>query len=163
MRRVEQAKCLCLPLGSIPGGSKALLLRNRKRHILVDTLGLLIACSVEPADISDRKAAALLLGGLRPLFQEYRLHRTGCVLGERMLEAYIPLLATHFIELLTNELGCPKPRLTRAGLEILQHYEWPGNIRELRNVIERAVISARGCALEFDVPGTGYPKFLPMA
>ena len=67
----------------------------------------------------------------------------------------IPLLTTHYIELLTNEFGCPKPRITRAGLEILQSYEWPGNIRELRNVIERAFISARGDALEFDVPGTG--------
>jgi DNA-binding NtrC family response regulator len=68
----------------------------------------------------------------------------------------IPLLATHFIELLINELGCPKPRLTRAGVETLQCYEWPGNIRELRNIIERAVIFARGGALEFDVPGTGF-------
>ena len=67
----------------------------------------------------------------------------------------IPLLATHFIELLINELGCPKPRLTRAGVETLQCYEWPGNIRELRNVIERAVIFARGGALEFDLPATG--------
>jgi DNA-binding NtrC family response regulator len=66
----------------------------------------------------------------------------------------IPMLATHFIELLAKELGCPKPRLTRAGLETLQGYDWPGNIRELRNVIERAVIFARGGALEFDVPGT---------
>jgi DNA-binding NtrC family response regulator len=68
----------------------------------------------------------------------------------------IPLLARHFIELLTNELGCPKPRLTRAGIETLQSYDWPGNIRELRNLIERAVISARGDALEFDVPGTDF-------
>jgi DNA-binding NtrC family response regulator len=67
----------------------------------------------------------------------------------------IPLLTTHFIDLLINELGCPKPRLTRAGLETLQSYDWPGNIRELRNVIERAVIFARGGPLEFDVPGTG--------
>jgi transcriptional regulator with GAF, ATPase, and Fis domain len=66
----------------------------------------------------------------------------------------IPLLATHFIELLVNEFGCPKPRLTRAGLGTLRCYDWPGNIRELRNVIERAVIFARGGALEFDVPGT---------
>jgi DNA-binding NtrC family response regulator len=67
----------------------------------------------------------------------------------------IPQLARYFIELLTNELGCPKPRLTRAGIETLQCYDWPGNIRELRNVIERAVISNRGDALEFDVPETG--------
>jgi transcriptional regulator with GAF, ATPase, and Fis domain len=66
----------------------------------------------------------------------------------------IPLLATHFVELLVNELDCPEPRLTRAALETLQCYDWPGNIRELRNVIERAVIFAQGGALEFDVPGT---------
>ena len=67
----------------------------------------------------------------------------------------IPLLATHFVELLAKELGCPKPRLTRAGIETLQGYDWPGNIRELRNVIERAVIFARGEALDFDLPLTG--------
>src|SRR5271165_4185726 len=67
----------------------------------------------------------------------------------------IPLLATHFVEVLGKELGCPKPRLTRAGIETLLGYEWPGNIRELRNVIERAVIVARGGALDFDVPVFG--------
>ncbi|MBV8415511.1 MAG: sigma 54-interacting transcriptional regulator [Verrucomicrobia bacterium] len=66
----------------------------------------------------------------------------------------IPLLATHFVELLVNELGCLNPRLTRAGVDSLQSYNWPGNIRELRNVIERAVICARGGALEFDLPVT---------
>jgi len=64
----------------------------------------------------------------------------------------IPLLATHFIESSLRELGCPRPRLTRAGIETLQAYDWPGNIRELRSVIERAVIFARGGALEFDLP-----------
>jgi len=64
----------------------------------------------------------------------------------------IPFLATHFVDLLVKELGCPKPRLTRAAIETLQDYEWPGNIRELRNVIERAVIFAEGGDLEFDVP-----------
>ena len=38
----------------------------------------------------------------------------------------ITLLATHFVELLVKELGCPKPRLTRAGIEALESYEWPG-------------------------------------
>jgi DNA-binding NtrC family response regulator len=66
----------------------------------------------------------------------------------------IPLLAKHFLELSVKELRCPTPRLTRAGLETLQGYDWPGNIRELRNVIERAVIFARCGALEFDLPVT---------
>jgi len=67
----------------------------------------------------------------------------------------IPLLAAHFIEMSSRELGCPTPRLTPAGLETLLTYDWPGNIRELRNVIERATIFAQGGALDFDLPVTG--------
>jgi DNA-binding NtrC family response regulator len=67
----------------------------------------------------------------------------------------IPLLASHFIETAIKELGCPRPRLTPAGLENLQTYDWPGNIRELRNVIERATIFAQGGALSFDFPVMG--------
>ncbi len=65
----------------------------------------------------------------------------------------IPLLAKHFVEVSAKELRCPQPRLTRAAIIQLQSYDWPGNVRELRNVIERAVILARGGALQFDLPG----------
>jgi transcriptional regulator with GAF, ATPase, and Fis domain len=64
----------------------------------------------------------------------------------------IPSLAKHFVDLSTRELKCAKPRLVRAAVTKLQSYDWPGNIRELRNVIERAVILARGGVLEFDLP-----------
>src|ERR1700720_3294706 len=63
----------------------------------------------------------------------------------------IPLLATHFIDLSVKEFGCARPILTRLGVEILQKYNWPGNIRELRNVIERAAILAQGGPIAFDV------------
>jgi putative transposase len=46
--------------------------KGRKRHILVDTLGLPVANRVEPADTSDRRAGALLLGGLSALFPRIR-------------------------------------------------------------------------------------------
>jgi putative transposase len=46
--------------------------KGRRRHILVDTLGLMIANRVAPANLSDRRAAAGLLGGLGPLFP--RIH-----------------------------------------------------------------------------------------
>ena len=69
----------------------------------------------------------------------------------------VPLLAKHFVDLSVRELKCPKPRLTRAGMVQLQNYDWPGNIRELRNVIERAVILARGGTLEFDLPASRDP------
>jgi transcriptional regulator with GAF, ATPase, and Fis domain len=66
----------------------------------------------------------------------------------------IPLLAKHFVDLSVKELRCPKPRLTRAAVAKLQSYDWPGNIRELRNVIERSVILAQGGPLFFDLPTT---------
>lgn len=80
-------------------------------------------------------------------------------LRERMDD--IPSLAKHFVELSAKDLKCAKPRLTRAGIAKLQSYDWPGNIRELRNVIERAVILARGGALDFVLPVTG--QSVPLA
>jgi len=60
--------------GGIRGFDAHKRVKGRKRHILVDTFGLLIACRVEPADISDRKAAARLLGGLRPFPEHSHCH-----------------------------------------------------------------------------------------
>ncbi len=54
--------------GGIRGFDAHKRVKGRKRHILVDTLGLLIASRVEPANISDRRAGARLLAGLGPLF-----------------------------------------------------------------------------------------------
>ena len=83
----------------------------------------------------------------------YRLHVFPVhVLPLRERKEDIPLLAAHFIDLSVKELRCPKPRLTKAAMAVLEGYHWPGNIRELRNVIERAVILARGGPLYFDLP-----------
>jgi len=71
-------------------------------------------------------------------------------LKERLAD--LPLLARHFIDQSVKELGCPKPRLTHACIARLQNYHWPGNIRELRNIIDRAVIISRGGVLEVDLP-----------
>jgi len=54
--------------GGIRGFDGHKRVKGRKRHILVDTLGFPIANRVEPASTSDRRAGALLLGGLAPLF-----------------------------------------------------------------------------------------------
>jgi formate hydrogenlyase transcriptional activator len=55
----------------------------------------------------------------------------------------IPILATHFLNLASKKLNLSTPKLTRANMIELQGYDWPGNIRELQNVIERAVITSR--------------------
>ena len=65
----------------------------------------------------------------------------------------IQLLATHFIGLICRRLKRPEPNLTQANLKQLQSYHWPGNIRELQNVIERSIILSPGKLLEFNLPG----------
>jgi DNA-binding NtrC family response regulator len=61
----------------------------------------------------------------------------------------IAQLAAHFVERSARALNVKKPKLTRAQAERLEAYSWPGNVRELAHVIERAMILARGGALEF--------------
>lgn len=56
----------------------------------------------------------------------------------------IPILADHFLKRYSHETGKHVEGFTRKALELLTSYHWPGNIRELRNVIERAVVLARG-------------------
>jgi len=53
-------------------------------------------------------------------------------------------LAVHFLGQACRDFGRPCPQLTQAQAEALRRYSWPGNIRELKNVIERAVILATG-------------------
>ncbi|MCH7651951.1 MAG: sigma 54-interacting transcriptional regulator [Nitrospinae bacterium] len=67
----------------------------------------------------------------------------------------IPLLAAHFLELAARKFNHPKPKLSQAKINHLQGYDWPGNIRELQNVIERAVITARSGRFHFDLPTGG--------
>jgi transcriptional regulator with GAF, ATPase, and Fis domain len=72
----------------------------------------------------------------------------------------IPLLAAHFLKHAAQRLKLRLPRLTRAHVTELQGYDWPGNIRELQNVIERAVILAQSGLLHFDLPA-GAPVPVP--
>jgi transcriptional regulator with GAF, ATPase, and Fis domain len=61
----------------------------------------------------------------------------------------IPILAAGFLEQTAKRMHCPTPVLTRENVEELTRYAWPGNVREVQNVIERAVILARGGPLRF--------------
>jgi len=63
----------------------------------------------------------------------------------------IPLLATHAIAEVSKRLRIQAPTLTLADAARLQQYDWPGNIRELQNVIERAVILSKGIRLRLDI------------
>jgi DNA-binding NtrC family response regulator len=68
----------------------------------------------------------------------------------------IPLLLAHFIRLFSEENGVPALAVEPGALRTLQAYPWPGNIRELRNFCENAVVLRRGGSLtEYDLE----PKF----
>jgi DNA-binding NtrC family response regulator len=56
----------------------------------------------------------------------------------------IPLLVDHFIEEFSRYYGKPKPRLQPRAMNALQNFGWPGNVRQLRNVIEGAMVMTSG-------------------
>ncbi len=60
----------------------------------------------------------------------------------------IGLLANHFARLFAEEMGCDLPDLSAEAVGRLETYDFPGNVRELKNVVERAVIESRGKGIE---------------
>jgi len=61
-------------------------------------------------------------------------------------------LAAHFIEQSTQRMNRPEAQVTKAALDQLTSYDWPGNIRQLQNVIERSIILWQEGPLNFDLP-----------
>lgn len=71
-------------------------------------------------------------------------------------------LALHFLNRTSRQMGKPVTLIEDAAFHVLENYDWPGNIRELENVIERAVVMAEGNILRLqDLPAqleTGEPR-----
>jgi formate hydrogenlyase transcriptional activator len=64
----------------------------------------------------------------------------------------IPLLVNYFVNRFAERLGRPVLHVPQQVIAALRQHSWPGNVRELQNVIERAVVSARGGTLELLPP-----------
>ena len=56
----------------------------------------------------------------------------------------VKILSEHFVRVFANELGRSAPRIGAEALGMLEAYQWPGNVRQLRNVMERAVLLCEG-------------------
>ncbi len=70
----------------------------------------------------------------------------------------IPLLVDYFLDMIAGEYGQPKKGIEANAMDALQQYNWTGNIRELRNVVERLVIlSGKSITLE-DVESYVMPR-----
>lgn len=75
----------------------------------------------------------------------YRINVVGIQLPPlRERREDIPLLAQHFIEKYRRSLGYGPTNLSTDVAQVLQGYAWPGNIRELENMMERAVVVSQG-------------------
>jgi DNA-binding NtrC family response regulator len=62
----------------------------------------------------------------------------------------VPLLARHFLERLSHELGKDVGDFSEGALKLLMDHNWPGNVRELENAVERALVTCRGRILTED-------------
>ena len=70
----------------------------------------------------------------------------------------IPLLVKHFTQQFSTRMKRAVETIPSAAMDALCRYHWPGNIRELQNVIERAVIISTGSALSVDVADLKFPS-----
>jgi formate hydrogenlyase transcriptional activator len=70
----------------------------------------------------------------------------------------IPLLVRHFTQQFSRRMNKMIETIPSEAMDALCRYHWPGNIRELQNVIERAVILSSGPVLRVDVTDLKFPK-----
>jgi len=88
-------------------------------------------------------------------FREDLYHRLGVILIKvpalRERKEDIELLVDHFLEQIAKEYGAKPKNLQPKALDTLTGYDWTGNIRELRNVVERLVIMSENIITENDV------------
>jgi formate hydrogenlyase transcriptional activator len=75
----------------------------------------------------------------------------------------IPLLVRHFTQQFSRRMNRAIETIPSAAMDALCGYHWPGNIRELQNVVERAVIISTGPSLRMDVGDLKFPKAGPPA
>ena len=97
-------------------------------------------------------------------FREDLYHRLSVIpvhvppLRERVED--IPMLVSFFCEIICNEQGTPIRDFEPAAIEEMKKYKWTGNIRELRNIVERLIILCSGTITADDVKMYATPSFL---
>jgi transcriptional regulator with GAF, ATPase, and Fis domain len=95
-------------------------------------------------------------------FREDLYHRLSVIivevpaLNDRLED--IPLLASHFLQLICNDYGIPVKDIEAEALIALREMNWTGNIREFRNVIERLIILGDSHITKTDVMNFAWPN-----
>ena len=90
-------------------------------------------------------------------FREDLYHRLNVIRIDspplRQRRADIPLLISHYLAESAKELGAPAKSIDSDALDVLQNYEWPGNVRQLVNATRRLTVTAPGAVITTeDIP-----------
>jgi DNA-binding NtrC family response regulator len=133
-------------IGDMPLNAQAKVLRALQENVIQRVGGekdIKIDCRVVAATNKNLRDAIQ-----KGLFREDLFHRLAVIpiavppLNERRED--IPELCTHFLQLICKEQGVAEKQLDIKALELITSMNWTGNIRELRNVLERLVILCDG-------------------
>jgi two-component system, NtrC family, nitrogen regulation response regulator NtrX len=164
--RFEQANAGTLfldEIGDMSVRTQAKVLRSLEEQAFERVGGKeTIKVDVRVIAASNRDLAALIAEGR---FREDLYYRLNVIPIEvpplRARKDDIPLLVEHFIAVFCHENGKAAKRLSGEALAYFLAYDWPGNIRELRNMVERLVIMAPRETIEpDDLPPPLRPKAL---
>jgi DNA-binding NtrC family response regulator len=94
-------------------------------------------------------------------FREDLYHRLSVIVIQvpplRERKDDIPVLVENFVEVIAADMGKPAPIFEPEAMEELKHFQWTGNIRELRNIVERLVILCGSNITKEDVVRFGSP------
>ncbi len=158
-----------------PGAVSALAARARAGSLVIDGLGDLDAAAqarlvrlLDTLGEDGPRVIGIADGGLAPAleagsFRQDLYYRLGGItlhvpaLRERIED--IPLLAEHFLARAGRETGQMRS-LSPAALELMRQYEWPGNVRQLVNIVRRLVITGQEAEIgraELEAALRGHP------
>jgi formate hydrogenlyase transcriptional activator len=139
-------------IGDIPADMQLALLRVLQEREIERVGGRhTISVDVRVVAATNRDLKAAVNAGTFRLDLFYRLNVFPIrVPSLRERKDDIPLLAKYFINRYATSAGKKIKNIDRKMLELLQVYDWPGNIRELQNVIQRAVILSKRETLSID-------------
>jgi len=128
-------------------------LQTRKVTRLGDTREKVLDIRVIAATTLDQGRPAAAKSLREALFMHLNVFPITCLpLRDRPED--IPLLATHMLRMACRKLNRPMLTITQRVMQQLQSYTWPGNARELRNVIERGTIVSKGTKLQIELSGS---------
>ncbi len=143
-------------IGDLPRGPQVKLLRVLQEQT-IERLGAsrTIHLDVRVIAATNRDLEAMIRSGE---FREDLYYRLNVVTIElpplRARREDIPLLVDRFVNQFAGETGGPAKRVSREAMDALVRYAYPGNVRELENLVHRAVVLSRGPLLTTsDLPG----------